>query len=227
MDTTIDNDTQEARELLRYRVNLSTDRSRAIYRLKALLNKLSINSNGNFTAPKRQESINLDNVSYIYSRLIKIYLKRISDLSKQLVEIEKEFIKISEKDPNISNLMTIPGVSQFAAVLIKSEVIDIGRFNSFSKLCAYAGLAPGIKHTKSKKPQRGQLNTNKRQKLQSILLENVQNFVKAIPKLQEKYLKLQSRKGNNTAKIALSRDMLKIVYHVLKEKRQFKIDHEH
>lgn len=32
---------------------------------------------------------------------------------------------------------------------------------------------------------------------------------------------IQKRKGHNTAKVALARDMLKVIYHVLKEKRDF------
>ncbi len=54
-----------------------------------------------------------------------------------------------------------------------------------------------------------------------ILLENVYHFIKAIPEKQEKYEILKQRKGHNTAKVAMARDMLKIIYHVLKEQRPF------
>ena len=37
----------------------------------------------------------------------------------------------------------------------------------------------------------------------------------------DKYEILKRRKGHNTAKVALAREMLKIIYHVLKEQRQF------
>jgi hypothetical protein len=49
----------------------------------------------------------------------------------------------------------------------------------------------------------------------------VYHFIKAIPEIQEKYEMLKQRKGHNTAKVALAREMLKIIYHVLKEQRPF------
>ncbi|MEK6766344.1 MAG: hypothetical protein AABY49_09005 [Planctomycetota bacterium] len=39
--------------------------------------------------------------------------------------------------------------------------------------------------------------------------------------MQDKYEILKQRKGHNTAKVALAREMLKIIYHVLKEQRPF------
>ena len=47
------------------------------------------------------------------------------------------------------------------------------------------------------------------------------NFIRAIPEMQKKYIKLKKRKRHNTAKVALGRDMLKIIYHVLKGERPF------
>jgi hypothetical protein len=41
-----------------------------------------------------------------------------------------------------------------------------------------------------------------------------------------KYGKLKQRKGHNTAKVVLVREMLKIIYHVLKERRPFYSDKE-
>ncbi len=67
----------------------------------------------------------------------------------------------------------------------------------------------------------GQLNKNRRKNLQWILLENVYHFIKAIPEIQKKYEIHKQRKGHNTAKVALAREMLKIIYHVLKEQRPF------
>ena len=67
----------------------------------------------------------------------------------------------------------------------------------------------------------GSLNKNRRKNLQWILLENVFQFIRALPKSKEKFERIERRKGYNTAKVALARDMLKIIYHVLKERRAF------
>src|SRR3989338_5230004 len=52
-----DQHTRQVRELLRYRIRLVIDRSRNISRLKALLDKLGINSNSDFTTYKRLKTI--------------------------------------------------------------------------------------------------------------------------------------------------------------------------
>ena len=47
------------------------------------------------------------------------------------------------------------------------------------------------------------------------------HFIRAVPEMKERYGKLKQRKGHNTAKVVLARNMLKIIYHVLKEQRPF------
>ena len=125
----------------------------------------------------------------------------------------------------MSNLLTIPGIGPFSAALIKAEIIDISRFRSFNRLCAYAGLAPRVRIS-ARKIYYGAPNTNRRKNLQWILLENVFHFIRASDKAQRQFERIKQRKGHNTAKVALARDMLKIIYHVLKERRPFYPDKE-
>ena len=42
-----------------------------------------------------------------------------------------------------------------------------------------------------------------------------------MPDVARKHQRIKKRKGYNTAKVASARDMLKAVYHVLKEQRKF------
>jgi hypothetical protein len=44
---------------------------------------------------------------------------------------------------------------------------------------------------------------------------------KRLGELKYSHLAISKRKNANTAKVALARDMLKVVYHILKEKRPF------
>ena len=218
--TIADKQTRQIRELLRYRMKLVTDRSRNISRLKALLDRLGINSNGDFTTYKRLKAISAENTTTIYKKLVANYIERVTELTQKLKSIEKDVSAVSCNDHHMVNLMSIPGIADFSAALIKTEIIDISRFASFNRLCAYAGLAPRVSAS-ANKIFHGPLNKNRRKNLQWILLENVYHFIKAIPEMQEKYEILKQRKGHNTAKVALARVMLKIIYHILKEQRPF------
>ncbi len=218
--TIADKGTRQVRELLRYRISLVRDRSRNIFRLKNLLDKLGLDSNGDFTTYKRLTEIKVYKLPKIYSMLIVNHIKRIEYLTEKLYSIRKEVEKTAEQDKDILNLISICGLSYFSAALIKSEIIDIFRFKSFNRLCAYAGLAPRVSSS-ANKTYRGPLNNNRCKNLQWILLENVYHFIKGLPEKNEKYRRIKRQKNHNTAKVVLARDMLKIIYHVLKEKRPF------
>ena len=218
--TIADKQTRQMRELLRCRLSLVTDRSRNIFRLKALLDKLGLDSSGDFTTYKRLEEIQNYDVTGVYATVIDKYIDEIHHISKKLSLLEKEIMVIAKEDADILNLITIPGISYFSAALIKSEIIDITRFKTFNRLCAYAGLAPRVSSS-ANKTFHGPLNSNRRKNLQWILLENVYHYIRGIPQKRQRYEEVKQRKGHNTAKVVLARDMLKVIYHVLKEKRPF------
>jgi transposase len=212
--------TREVRELLRYRMKVVTDRTRNISRLKALLDKLGYNYSGDFTTYLALERIKTEGLPDIYVGLIKKYSDIVCHLNKKEHEVNKEIQGLSKYDLDVENLISIPGIGPFSALLIKSEIIDIKRFNSFNRLCAYAGLAPRVQNSGSK-IKYGALNVNRRKNLQWILLENVYHFIKADPIRLNKFENIKKRKGHNTAKVIFARDFLKIVYHVLKQRRPY------
>lgn len=215
-----DKETRRIKELLRYRMNLVRDRAKNIYQVKNILDKLGQDSSGDFTTYKRLSAIPFELFAPNYREVIKGYSERIEFLNRRLFQIEKYLKENVKNDEDIMNLITIPGIDYFSAALIKTEIIDISRFASFNRLCAYAGLAPRIMQSANKEVP-GPLNVNRRKNLQWILIEVVYHFIKALPEKSARYESIASRKGVNTAKVALAREMLKVIYHILKEKRPF------
>jgi len=215
-----DKQTRSIRESLRYRMNLVKDRSKVIFRLKALLDKLGLQASGDFTTDKALNSIDFTSIPEEYHLIVKKYIEQLSWYRVKLYEYRKELEKIVSMDQAMLNLMTIPGISFFSAALIKTEIADISRFKSFNRLCAYAGLAPKV-HQSANTHKTGPLNKNRCKNLQWILIENVLHFIKAMPHVAKKHEQIKNRKGFNTAKVASARDMLKVIYHVLKEQRPF------
>jgi len=215
-----DEATRKIRAILRYRMNLVADRTRNITSLKAFFDKNGENSTGDFTTHKRLSELTYRHLAIEYQEVIKGYIKRIDDLTSHIAETERFLKERADADDDIMNLISIPGLSYFSAALIKSEIIDINRFSCFGKLCAYAGLAPRVSQSANKSIH-GPLSSNRRKHLQWILLEVVWHFIRKQPDKLEKYEAIKNRKCANTAKVAMARDMLKIVYHILKEKRPF------
>lgn len=209
------------KELLHYRINLVRDRCRNIFRLKNTLDKLGMDSTGDFTTEKALRNIPFEDIPEDYRYVISGYIDRIVSLSQKIHRMKTDLRLELSEDIVVGNLITIDGLDYFSAALVKSEIVDIERFASFNRLCAYAGLAPRVAQSGSKTAHHGALLANRRKLLQWIILETVYHYIKASPTRQEKYEYLKERKGANTAKIVMARQMLKIIYHVLKENRPY------
>jgi transposase len=72
------------------------------------------------------------------------YLGLIDDINKKIKEIEAQIDKRLILDKDIELLKTIPGVGNFTAFILKSEIDSIDRFISKEKFTSYAGLTPSI-----------------------------------------------------------------------------------
>jgi len=216
-----DKETRQIRELLRSRLTLAADRGRNILRLGSLIDKLGIPSGRLYPSVGNMDNhVPSEGVPDIYKNIIQDYKERIVYLTKKLYQVRKQIMNIVEKDQDMKNLETIPGIGSFSAALIKSEIMDIRRFATFKRLCAYSGLAPRT-FSSANKLYHGPINKNRRKHLQWILLENVYKFIKALPDKNEKFEKIKKAKNHNTAKVVLARDFLRIIYKILKEKRAF------
>lgn len=212
---------RELKDLLHYRINLVRDRCRNIFRLKNTLDKLGADSSGDFTTAKRLQSLPVQSWPIIYQDIITGYIERIILLNQRIHRMKTYLNHHLVNDNDIQNLISIDGLDYFSAALIKTEIADIHRFCSFSRLCAYAGLAPRTSQSGSKAAIHRALAVNRKKNLQWILIEVVFHFIKASPQRLACYEKLKLRKGSNTSKVILARQMLKIIYHVLKEQRPY------
>jgi transposase len=51
---------------------------------------------------------------------------------------------------DVKILLSITGIDIFSAMLISTEIVDVGRFSTPRKLVSYAGLAPSIRESSGK-----------------------------------------------------------------------------
>jgi transposase len=211
---------REIRELMRYRMSLTSERTYNINRLKNTLSKLGVQTSADFTKFKQLDKVYTDGFPELYRTVIEGHKDRIRFLTQKINSMKIYMAETFEQDEEIRNLVTIPGLSYLSAAIVKSEIVDVSYFSSFNRLCSYAGLAPRVSQSANKE-MHGPLSKNRRKMLQWILIEVVMHFVKALPDKQIKFDDIAKRKHFNTAKVALARDLLKVIYSVLKEKRRF------
>ena len=90
-----------------------------------------------------KSSIGIDNSSMCIQ--IKYLIKQIDLLNEQISSIDSEIKDIM--DNLNTKILTIPGIGYTLGATILSEIGDIHRFTSPTKLLAYAGLDPSVKQS--------------------------------------------------------------------------------
>ncbi len=84
------------------------------------------------------------------SLIIKKHIERLISIQEELKEISDMLSRLVLKSP-YSTLVSVPGIDVVTAAKIISQVIDIGRFSSASKLAKFIGVAPVEKSSGRKK----------------------------------------------------------------------------
>lgn len=157
-------------------------------------------------------------------KLLSEDLKFFSTLEKHIKASDSLVAKLSKKDKRVKHLRTIPGIGRFFSVLIASEIDDINRFPSAKKLCSYAGLVPST-HASGNRIFHGGITNCGNKFLRWALIEAVWPAIRKDTGLKFYYQRIRDRKGSNPAKVATARRILTIIYYILKEDRDYKINY--
>ena len=153
-------------------------------------------------------------------KLVESHL-RIMEAINQEISTTNDMVKeIYEKDKDARLLATIPGIGVTLAVLISTEIDGIDRFPSVSKFCSYAGLVPST-HSSGGKTYHGKITSEGNRWIRWALVEAAVPASYADAEIKKRIDTLRKTKGANVAKTAIARWLLKVVYHVLKERRPY------
>jgi len=146
---------------------------------------------------------------------------RVMEVINREISITNEMVKeIYEEDKDAKLLATIPGIGITLAMLISTEIDGIERFRSPSKLCSYAGLVPST-HSSGGKTYHGNITSEGNKWIRWALVEAAVPASYADIEIKKRIDTLRKTKGANVAKTAIARWLLKIVYHILKERRPY------
>ena len=195
-------------------------------RIDAIANLLSTASKGHFSFDKAQKlkelaksSIGVNNSSL--SIQIKHSLKQIELLDSQIKEID---LKIKEiMDELNSVILTIPGISYTLGAIILSEIGNIDKFASPTKLLAFEGLDPSVKQSGNfnatiiKMSKRGsKLLRYAMLRASGIIIWNSETYNAYYNR------KLSQGKSHNNAVCHVAHKLTRVIFHLLKENVEFK-----
>jgi transposase len=156
----------------------------------------------------------------IYKTIILSYAKRISELQEEIKDIDKKLDEIGEKSKEVRHLKTIPGVATKLASRFIGEIGDINRFPSEKQLAVYCGVACVDNNSGKVTKAKAVYKANKICK--QTLITMAGGSIRFSPQCKAYYLKKRTEgKSHNHALRCLARQMIKVIYRMLTEDREY------
>ena len=125
----------------------------------------------------------------------------------------------------IDLLITIKGFSPFTSVAFMADVVDIERFKSAKKICAYLRTAPKVKSSNNTTHIKS-INKASRSLTCSLLTQSVNHIKTAGPYLDSFYTRLRAGKSAGKSRMALIRKVIVSAYYMLKRNQEFRWQEE-
>jgi transposase len=212
---------RELRALISHRQRLISQQTRTKNRLRSLLQRQHIIPTGGdlFAATHRAWWLMLDLSSSEKLRMRQDLLM-LDHLSPLIQEVEAEIERLSLSEPwaeQVPYLLQLPGIGLLTALTILSAIGQIERFSSAKKLVGYAGLGAKV-HASGQTHRSGGITKQGRKELRAILIEAAWIAVRYNQRWREQFEALAFRIGRQKAIVAIARQLLVVIWHVLSTK---------
>jgi transposase len=213
---------REARELLRFRLDLVKQRTALKNRVHALLAKEGLDSpfTDLFGRHGREWLAGLG-LPEARRRRIDAFLRVLDCLTAEIKSVEGCIRQQAKASPLAQLLCGIPGIAELSALTILAEIGEISRFPDPQHLVSYTGLAPSVRASGGK-TRLGHITKQGPSALRWVLIEATHIAVRKPGWLREHYLHLRRGKSSSVAITACARKLLVAIYHVLTRGEAFR-----
>lgn len=168
-----------------------------------------------------QNSIGISYAIDTFSFEIKQLIEQIEFMENQLSEIDAEMAKLLAES-EYSVITTISGVGPTLGSISVSEIGDIERFETSSKLVAYAGLDASVKQSGEFNSSRNKISKRGSPYLRRALWMAAFMSLQCDPALYDYYSRLRARgKSHRLATTAVARKLCIIVWAIMKSKQPY------
>jgi transposase len=150
---------------------------------------------------------------------LKVIRSHMDSLSACKHSLETQILELAAPyQKQLELLMTVPGIQQFSAIKILSEIgSDMSVFSTSKHLCSWVGLVPQNAESAGKK------KTTRISRAGIYLKPLLVQCTLAVcnsdkhPEVKSRYLALKKRRGHKKAIIAICRMLLTSIYHILQK----------
>ncbi len=159
----------------------------------------------------------VEELAVIYKAIISSYSRRILELKEEIEMLDRELEETGANSPEVKRLNSIRGIG----TKLSSRLIgEIGRFNRESQLAVYCGVACIDDDSGKKKQTKAVYKANKI--CQSTMITIAGCTIRYIPESRAYYQKKMAEgKSHNHALRCLARQLIKVIFRMLKEDRDY------
>jgi transposase len=156
-------------------------------------------------------------------RAILSLLNILDILNQEVKELTKTVEGVAAQDEAIKLLQTVDGVGPITALAFKAEIDDPQRFKNSKDVAAYIGLTPS-QYSSGEVHRQGGISKKGSKRTRYLLVEAANALVtrcKVWSKLKAWGMKLQKKKGNRKAIVAVARKLAVIMHKMLVTRKPF------
>jgi transposase len=143
------------------------------------------------------------------------HIQEYDRLTEVLKGVERDIARAALADPNVTRLMTIPGIDMVVAVGLMAAIGRIERFSNPGKLAAYIGLNPSVYQSGDGAAHHGRITKRGRSNARHLLVEAAWQTVRSPGPLRAFYHRVRAKRGNHIAAVAVARKLTVIIWHLL------------
>jgi transposase len=164
----------------------------------------------------------LDEASALERSLL---VEQVRQLKGQVRQVEKALAGVSNADPRVALLMTIPGVGQRTAEAYVAYVDRVDRFGRTNKVGSYFGLVP-CEDSSAGRERLGHITKQGPPAMRQLLVEAAWQAVRKSPTLRRRFERLCEGNGGRrkVAIVAMARHLSEVMAAMLRDNAPWRED---
>jgi len=177
-------------------------------------------------APRARAAIDDGSVPAYLEPVLLDAITEVEELRRKAKDIEAQLKRLVRHMPDVTLLMSVPGIGVLTATALVAYVGDVGRFPSGRHFAAYLGLTPR-EHSSGLSRRLGRISKRGNTYLRMLLIHGARSVLRAA-KLTEQpdalrawALSVEGRSGHNVAAVALANKLARITWRVWRDHRSF------
>lgn len=155
-------------------------------------------------------------------KILKAELSLLITYQEQIGQIQGWARQATIDLPAVRYLRSLPGLGDVLAPIAALEIGDINRFPEAGSLSAYCGLVPSVSSSGGL-TFRGRTGHSGNHWLKWVFIEAAWSALRTMPELQQRFIRIKSRRGANVAVVACARRLCEIAFVLLKQQRCFEV----